>query len=96
MIVRVDLATRAVTVVRRDIDALALTIGQSAQGKRLFAGSARDNTVLSYGINSDGTLASDETVEIKLDEISTAQDKRPRVLRIDGQGRLYIRASPFD
>jgi hypothetical protein len=96
IVAKIDLQTRAVTVVRRGVDALSLLVAFDHRGKRLFAGTARDNVVVSYGINADGTLADDETIEIKLDEVSAAQDKRARVLRIDGRGRMYVRSIPFE
>ncbi len=96
VIARIDLQTRAVTVVRRGIDALSLLVVFDQRGKRLYAGAARDNVIVSYGINADGSLAEDETVEIKLDEVSAAQDKRARVLRVDGRGRMYVRSIPFE
>jgi hypothetical protein len=96
VIAKIDVQTRAVTIVRRGIDALSLLVVFDHRGKRLFAGAARDNVIVSYGINADGSLADDETVEIKLDEVSAAQDKRARVLRVDGRGRMYVRSIPFE
>lgn len=96
VIAKIDLTTQAVTIVRRGLDALSLLIAFDQGEKRLFVGSARDNAIISYAIGKDGSLGASETVEIRLDEIAAAQDKRARVLRIDGRGRLYVRAIPFE
>lgn len=96
VIARIDLATKEVKVLKRGIDALSLLVAFDSRGKRLYVGTARDNTVVSYGFKKDGTLADDEAVEIKLDDVKSAQDKRARVLRVDGRGRMYVRAIPFE
>jgi hypothetical protein len=96
VIAKIDLATKAVTIVKKNIDALSLLVAFDGRGKRLYVGTARDNAVVSYSFNKDGSLAGDESIEIKLDEIQVAQDKRPRVLRVDGRGRMYVRAIPFE
>jgi hypothetical protein len=96
VITKIDLATKAVTIVKNNIDALSLLVAFDGRGKRLYVGTARDNAVVSYGIGKDGKLADDESIDIKLDEVQTAQDKRPRVLRVDGRGRMYVRAIPFE
>jgi hypothetical protein len=51
---------------------------------------------VSYGVKKDGGLGDDEAAEIKLDDVKSAQDKRARVLRVDGRGRMYVRAIPFE
>ncbi len=96
VIVRIDLKTKAVKVVKQGFDALALTVVRTPQGKRLFVGSARDNAVVSYGLDERGELVGEERVEIRLDTFDTAQDKKPRVLRASNLGELYVRAIPFD
>jgi hypothetical protein len=96
VIARIDLKTKEVKIVKRGIDALSLLVAFDERGKRLYAGASRDNAVVSYGFKKDGTLADDETVEIKLDDVKSAQDKRARVLRVDGRGRMYVRAIPFE
>jgi hypothetical protein len=96
VIAKIDLTTKAVTIVKKNIDALSLLVAFDGRGKRLYVGTARDNAVVSYALKKDGTLADDESIEIKLDEIQAAQDKRPRVLRVDGRGRMYVRAIPFE
>lgn len=96
VIARIDLKTKEVKIIKRGIDALSLLVAFDERGKRLYAGASRDNAVVSYGFNKDGTLADDETVEIKLDDVKSAQDKRARVLRVDGRGRMYVRAIPFE
>jgi hypothetical protein len=96
IIAKIDLKTKEVTVVRRGIDALSLLVAFDGRGKRLYAGAARDNAVVSFAINKDGSLGKDETVEIKLDDVQAAQDKRARVLRVDGRSRMYVRAIPFE
>jgi hypothetical protein len=96
MIVRIDLATKELRVMKRGLDALSLLVASDTRGKRLYVGTARDNAVVSFGFKSDGALADDETVEVKLDDVKSAQDKRARVLRVDGRGRLYVRAIPFE
>jgi hypothetical protein len=97
LIARVDLKTKAVTVVRRGIDVLSLTVGRESDGRRrLYAGAVRDNVIVSYPIESSGALGGSETVEIHLDGIAVAQDKRPRVLRFDARGQLSVRSIPFD
>jgi hypothetical protein len=95
-IARVGLADRSVRIVKRGVDVLSLTIGQSAAGRRLFLGTARDNSVISYGINAQGDLVGEPTLEIDLDQIPAAQDKRARVLRFNARGQLSLRAIPFD
>lgn len=96
VIARIDLATKELKVLKRGIDALSLLVAFDSRGKRLYVGTARDNAVVSYGFKKDGTLADDEAVEIKLDDVKSAQDKRARVLRVDGRGRMYVRAIPFE
>ncbi|MGL5001641.1 MAG: hypothetical protein ACRDAM_01745 [Casimicrobium sp.] len=96
VIARIDLATKEVKVLKRGIDALSLLVAFDGRGKRLYVGTARDNLVISYGVKKDGSLADDEAVEIKLDDVKSAQDKRPRVMRVDGRGRMYVRAIPFE
>ncbi len=96
VIAKIDLATRGVTIVKRGIDALSLLVAFDRGQKRLFVGSARDNAIVSYAITKTGALSADEAVEIKLDAIPAAQDKRARVLRLDGRGRLYVRSIPFE
>ncbi|MCS6997489.1 MAG: hypothetical protein NZ533_11205 [Casimicrobiaceae bacterium] len=96
VIARIDLGTRTVRVARTGLDALSLAVAREGPGRRLYVGTARDNTIISYAIKPDGTLADDERVEIELDRIPVAQDKRPRVLRIDAEGRLHVRSIPFD
>jgi hypothetical protein len=95
-IARVGLADRSVRIVKRGVDVLSLTIGQSAAGRRLFLGTARDNSVISYSINSQGDLVGEPTLEIDLDQIPAAQDKRARVMRFNARGQLSLRAIPFD
>jgi hypothetical protein len=96
IIARIDLKTRDVKIVKRGIDALSLLVAFDGRGKRLYAGTARDNAVVSYGVKKDGGLGDDEAAEIKLDDVKSAQDKRARVLRVDGRGRMYVRAIPFE
>ncbi len=96
VLARIDLKTKGVQIVKRGIDALSLLVAFDDRGKRLYVGTARDNTVVSFAINKDGSLEGEEAVEIKLDDIPAAQDKRARVLRIDGRGRMYVRAIPFE
>lgn len=96
VIARIDLATKNVTILKRDVDALSLLVAVDRRGKRLYVGTARDNAMVSYGFKPDGTLADDEAIEIKFDTLKSALDKRPRVLRVDLRGLLYVRAIPFD
>jgi hypothetical protein len=96
VIARVGLADRSVRIVKRGVDALSLTIGQSAGSRRLFLGTARDNSVISYGINAQGDLVGDAALEIDLDQIPAAQDKRATVMRFNSRGQLSVRAIPFD
>lgn len=82
---------------RRGIDALSLAVGREADGRRpLFVGAARDNVIVAYPIEPSGALGGSETVELRLDDIAVAQDKRPRVLRFDARGQLSVRSIPFD
>jgi hypothetical protein len=96
VIARIDLTTKEINELKRGIDALSILVAFDGRGKRLYVGTARDNVVVSYGFKKDGTLADDEAIEIKLDDVKSAQDKRARVLRVDGRGRLYVRAIPFE
>jgi hypothetical protein len=96
-IARVSLADASVRIVKKDIDALSLAVvSKAAGGKRLLVGLARDNAVVSYAMTTDGALAETAASEISLDEFSIAADKRPRVMRVDPQGKLTVRSTPFD
>jgi hypothetical protein len=95
-IVRVSLLDKGVKIVKSGIDALSLTVFATADGPRLLVGLARDNAVVSYAIKKDGTLADEAVNEINLDDFPAAQDKRPRILRVNRDGSLFVRAVPFE
>jgi hypothetical protein len=95
-LVRIGLADKKVTVVKKGIDALSLSVVSEERGARLLVGLARDNAIVSYAIKPDGTLGDDAVTEINLDEHPVAQDKRPRILRVTREGTLFVRAVPFE
>ncbi len=95
-IVRIDVATRDVKVVKRGVDALSLVVATGPSGKRLFVGTARENSIVSFGIDAQGNLSEDSKLEIDLEAIPAAQDKRPRTLRWLPKGQLAVRSIPFD
>jgi hypothetical protein len=96
VIARINLATREVKIVKRGIDALSLAVGAGQGARRLYVGTARDNTVVSFAIDAQGNLSDTASLEIDLDAFPSAQDKRARVLRWLPKGQLAVRAIPFD
>jgi hypothetical protein len=96
VIARIDLATREVKIVKRGVDALSLAVGAGQGARRLYVGTARDNTIVSFAIDTQGNLAESSNLEVDLDQFPTAQDKRARVLRWLPKGQLSVRAIPFD
>jgi hypothetical protein len=56
------LKTKDVKIVKRGLDALSLLVAFDGRGKRLYAGAARDNAVVSYGVKKDGGIGDDEAV----------------------------------
>ncbi|MBL8310811.1 MAG: hypothetical protein JNL19_10350 [Burkholderiales bacterium] len=95
-IARVDLASGAVRVVKRDIDALSLAVIRDDGEKRLLVGSARSGMVTSFPIADDGSVGEQERIEIDLQTIPRFGDRKPRSLRVDAAGSLLVRAMPFE
>jgi hypothetical protein len=95
MIVRVDLASKAVTEQVVGVDAIGLGIFENTGGKRLYFGLARDALVSSVALDERGDATGDIRDELSVADVGAGLGS-PRVRRISfGPRAMTLYVVPF-
>jgi hypothetical protein len=96
-IFRVDPYTKAVKSTLEGIDAFGIGVFNTAQGKRLFFGLAREPEIYSVGLDENGDFdTSDIRPEISLRDLGFHGDERARSITFQGQEQLLVKTLQFD
>ena len=92
---RIDLDTFAIGSILDGVDAFGLAVFNSAQGKRLYWGSARTDTIDSINLDTQGNFVGAIHNEISLSDLGFHGDERARDLRFT-QDTLQVKTIQFD
>ncbi len=77
-IYQIDVKSGAIISSKTGIDAIGLGVFNSAKGKRLYYGTARNSEIWSFDLNDDGGLAGDSRREISFENLGTRGDDKAR------------------
>lgn len=75
---QIDVKSGKVFSTKEGIDAIGIGVFNSAKGKRLYYGAARNSEVWSIDLNDDGSLTNDSRREISLENLGTRGDDKAR------------------
>lgn len=95
-IFRVDLQTKAVTIVREGVDAFGLGVFRGVSGKRLYFAMARDSQVFSVALDEAGNAVGEPRFELDFVEYGVRSNERARRLNFGRDLRLGIPLIQFD
>lgn len=95
-IFQIDLTSGEIRSVLENIDALGIGLFNSANGKRLYVGLARQPEVYAIALANDGTFTGDLQPKISLRNLGYHRDERARSIVFQGQDRLQITTLQFD
>ncbi len=95
-IYQIDLTSGAIKSVLENIDAFGIGLFNSANGKRLYIGLARQPEVYTVALAEDGRFTGDLQPKISLRNMGFHRDERARSLEFQGQERLHITTLQFD
>ncbi|MDQ2746346.1 MAG: hypothetical protein M3T96_03695 [Acidobacteriota bacterium] len=77
-IYQIDAKTGKILSQREAVDAIGLGVFNSARGKRLYYGAARNSEVWSIDLNDDGTFTGDARREVSFENIGARGDDKAR------------------
>lgn len=95
-IYQVDAANGKIKSVLDNIDAFGIGVFNSAKGKRLYYGLARNPEVWSIGLNDNGGFLSDAKREISLEGEGIRGDDKPRKIRFTQQNEMIVSGIEFN
>jgi hypothetical protein len=95
-IYQIDSANGNVKSVLENVDAFGIGVFNSAKGKRLYYGLARNPEVWSIGLGDDGGFLSDAKREISLESAGTRGDDKARKIRFTSQNEMNVSGIEFN
>jgi hypothetical protein len=93
---QIDSANGGVKSVLDNIDAFGIGVFNSAKGKRLYYGLARNPEVWSIGLDDNGGFLSDAKREISLESVGTRGDDKARKIRFTPQNEMIVSGIEFN
>jgi hypothetical protein len=93
---QIDSANGGVKSVLDNIDAFGIGVFNSAKGKRLYYGLARNPEVWSIGLDDNGGFLSDAKREISLESAGTRGDDKARKIRFTPQNEMIVSGIEFN
>ena len=95
-IYQIDSKNGDVKSVLENIDAFGIGVFNSAKGKRLYYGLARNPEVWSIGLGDNGGFLSDAKLEISLEDAGTRGDDKARKIRFTPQNEMIVSGIEFN
>jgi hypothetical protein len=95
-IYQIDSANGEVKSVLDSIDAFGIGVFNSAKGKRLYYGLARNPEVWSIGLDDNGGFLADAKREISLESAGTRGDDKARKIRFTNQNEMNVTGIEFN
>jgi hypothetical protein len=95
-IYQIDSANGSVKSVSDNVDAFGIGVFNSAKGKRLYYGSARNPEVWSIGLDDSGGFLQDAKREISLENAGTRGDDKARKIRFTPQNEMIVSGIEFN
>ncbi len=95
-IAQIDSANGTVKAVSDNIDAFGIGVFNSAKGKRLYYGLARNPEIWSIGLDDNGGFLSDAKREVSLENAGTRGDDKARKIRFTPQNEMIASGIEFN
>jgi hypothetical protein len=95
-IYQIDSKNGTVKSVLDNVDAFGIGVFNSAKGKRLYYGSARNPEVWSIGLDDNGGFLPDAKREISLESAGTRGDDKARKIRFTSQNEMNVSGIEFN
>jgi hypothetical protein len=95
-IYQIDSANGNIKSVLDNVDAFGIGVFNSAKGKRLYYGSARNPEVWSIGLDDNGGFLPDAKREISLESAGTRGDDKARKIRFTSQNEMNVSGIEFN
>jgi hypothetical protein len=93
---QIDSASGNVKSILENIDAFGIGVFNSAKGKRLYYGLARNPEVWSIGLDENGGFLADAKREISLEDFGTRGDDKARKIRFNAQNEMMVTGIEFN
>lgn len=95
-IFQIDPLTGSVQSSLEGFDAMGVSVFNTAEGKRLYFGSARSPDIYSVALDEKGGFTRDLRAEVSLTEVENYSDERALSIAFAGQNQMEVKTIQFD